>query len=183
MSTIAIANPSVGIAEEGNASLQRQLISCQRYIDVVIAAILRVVDRTLPLVWARLAPALEDPQANDRPVPEARILVGLVRHRLALLVVWLADPDDGAAQPLLGCRAPRDLHPTLALVRGPQAEDALVLREGGTGRHEQGECACGRAYGKHVAWSSSLAGIIGQAARERARHSKVLGHPRHGLRF
>src|SRR5262245_59484323 len=141
-SLTAIARPRVGIAEEGNATLQRQPVSRQTDVDVVIAAILRVVYRTLPLVGADLAPALEDLQPDDRSVPKAGILVGFVRLGPALLVVGLADPHNGAAQALLGCCTPHDLHSAFALVRGPQAEDALALCAQVSCRHEQDECAC-----------------------------------------
>src|SRR4029450_5542481 len=111
--------PRVRTAEEGNPSLQSQPVTRQANVDVVIAAILRVVYRTLPLVGADLAPALEDLQPDNRSVPKARILVALVRLGPALLVVWLADPHNGAAQALLGSRAPYDLHSAFTLVRGP----------------------------------------------------------------
>src|SRR5262245_45201048 len=138
----AIARPCVGITEKDNASLQRQPVARQANVHVVIAAILRVVYRTLPFVGTDLAPALEDLQPHDRSAPKSRVLVGPARLRPALLVVWLTDPHNGTAQALLGRRAPHDLHSAFTLVRGPQAEDALVLRAKGTRRHEQGECAC-----------------------------------------
>ena len=126
--------------------------------DVVALAVLRIVHRALPLVGAGLFPSLENRQADDRPVPEARVLVGLVRLRLALLVVRLADPHDRAAQSLLWCCAFDDLDASLALVGRPQAEDALVLRRGGADRHEQRERAGGGADGKHMLSSSSVLG-------------------------
>src|SRR5215831_11509113 len=117
----AIARPRVGITEEGNATLQRQPVSRQVDVDVVIAAILRVVYRAPPLVRADFAPALEDLQPDDRSVPKARIFVSLVRLGPALLVGGLADPHYGSAQTLFGCGALHDLHSAFTLVRAPQA--------------------------------------------------------------
>src|SRR5215475_7824016 len=114
-SLAAIARPCVGITEKGNASLQRQSVTRQANVDVVIAAILRVVYRTLPFVGTDLAPALEDLQPHDRSAPKSRILVGLVRLGPTLLVVWLTDPHNGAAQALLGRRAPHNLHSAFSL--------------------------------------------------------------------
>src|SRR5262249_34042713 len=126
-SLAAIARLCVGITEKGNASLQRQSVTRQANVDVVIAAILRVVYRTLPFVGTDLAPALEDLQPHDRSAPKSRVLVGPVRLGPALLVVWLTDPHNGTAQALLGRRPPPDLHSPFPLVPAPHPHDPLPL--------------------------------------------------------
>src|SRR5690242_21934554 len=108
-SLATVAGPGVGIAQESDAPLERQVVARQRDVDVVALAVLGVVYRARPLVGSCLLPTLENLQADDRPVAQARVLVALVGLRLAVLVVRLADPHDGAAQSLLGSRTLHDL--------------------------------------------------------------------------
>src|SRR5204863_4255924 len=74
-----VAVPRLRIADEEDATAERQLVAAERDVQIVVGlGFFGTVNGTLPLVPAGFAPTLEDPQTDDRPVLERRVRIASV---------------------------------------------------------------------------------------------------------